>query len=71
MSGHPIGCERPKLVADIEADVVAILEIDEFRRPRGFACQALTLRGWDQTVAAAKNDEQRTPTPKPSMWPAA
>jgi len=59
MSSHPIGCERPKLVADIEADMVAVLEIDEFRRSRGFACKALTLGGRDQAVATTEYDEQR------------
>src|SRR6478735_10466675 len=58
---HPVAGERAKLVADVEADVIAFGIDDELGRPRRFARQPLALRRSNQTVAGAEDHQQRTP----------
>jgi hypothetical protein len=60
MIAHPIGSEGPELVADVEANMVAFLEIDEVGRSRRLACQPFAFGRRDQAVATTENDQQRT-----------
>src|SRR3954471_7698505 len=57
---HPVAGERAKLVADVEADVIAFGIDDELGLSRRFARQPLALRRRDQAVAGAEDHQQRT-----------
>src|SRR5947209_2109177 len=57
--GCPVGGERPDLVADVEAYVVAFLEHDKVGWPCCCAGETLALAHRNELVASAIDDEQR------------
>src|SRR5436190_23375613 len=63
MFGCPVGGERAKFIANVEAHVVTLLEHDELGWARRGACQALTLTDAYQLIAGAKNHQQRAVDP--------
>ena len=59
MFGRPVGSQRPELVADIEADMIAFFEYDKVRRARRGACETLAFCNWNKFIARAVHDEHR------------